>query len=83
MVLVYYLWDEIWLEHVVVKSNYDLEIICHKQTTVASNFSNFLQYQHPLIKTHSFELEKLVTHVGWGVSKYSKLQDKIIQYKMK
>ena len=67
----------------MIKSNYGLEIICHKQTTVASIFSKFLQYQHPLTKTHSFELEKLVTYVGWGVSKYSKLQDKIIQYKMK
>ena len=43
----------------MVKSNYGLEIICQKQTTVVIIFSNFLQYQYPLIKTHSFELEKI------------------------
>ena len=59
----------------MVKSNYVLQIICNKQITVVSIFSNLLLYQHPLIKTHLFEHEKIVTYIGWVVSKLTSQQN--------
>ena len=66
----------------MVKSNYGLKIISHKQITVVSIFSNFLQYQHLLIKKHSFENEKIVTYVGWVMSKLTSRQNNTIQDEM-
>ena len=59
----------------MVKSNYGLQIICNKLTTVVSIFSNLLQYQHPLTKTHLFEHEKIVAYIGWMVSKLTSQQN--------
>ena len=59
----------------MVKSSYGLQIICNKQTTVVSIFSNLLRYQHPLIKTHLFNLENIATYIGWVVSKLTSQQN--------
>ena len=47
----------------MVKNNFGLEILCHKQTIVVSIFSSFLHYQHPLIKIHLFKHQTTVTYV--------------------
>ena len=44
-----------------------------------SIFSNFLQYQHPLIKTHLFKHKKIATYIGWVVLKLNSRQNNIIQ----
>ena len=47
--------------------------------SVVSIFSSFLQYQHPVIKIHSFEHETTVTYISWVESKLTSRQTNTIQ----